>query len=180
MLLRVHNGSQTRRCHGYVHTRTFLPQVAASSKSVRYSSYIVTRLCGGRGSPQTRRQTRRNFQGCRGRRANPLTPLQFSVPNFSLSLAIFIFGDHDSRHSPQCFSSKPSAMAARTRIESVSLLATIPHPLDPEQGRILLSTVSSFTKSKKRKRLEIAACIDGEAVNIYSVCCLYPIQLSHF
>ena len=172
MLLRVHNGSQTRRCHGYVHTRTFLPQVAASSKSVRYSSYIVTRLAAV--EVRRRRDGKRGviFRVVGGRRANPLTPLQFSVPNFSLSLAIFIFGDHDSRHSPQCFSSKPSTMAARTRIESVSLLAAIPRPLDPEQGRIRLSTVSSFTKSKKRKRLEIAACIDGEAVNIYSVCYL--------
>jgi hypothetical protein len=71
-------------------------------------------------------------------------------------------------------------MAARTRIESVSLLATIPRPLDPEHGKIRLSTISHFTKSKKRKRHEIAACVDGEAVNIYGVRYLNTFQLFCF
>jgi hypothetical protein len=60
-------------------------------------------------------------------------------------------------------------MSEHSIIESISSLATIPRPLDPEHGKIGLASVSTFTKSKKRKVAEIAACVDGEAINIYNV-----------
>lgn len=61
-------------------------------------------------------------------------------------------------------------MSPPGKIDSVFRLAAIPRPLDSQHGHIFTSTVCSLTKSKKRKRFEVAASIDGESINIYNVC----------
>ncbi|KAK4540993.1 hypothetical protein LTR36_008362 [Oleoguttula mirabilis] len=48
-------------------------------------------------------------------------------------------------------------------------IATLPRPLDSENGRIQASPVYTLRSSRKRKRHEIAVGIDGEGVNIYDV-----------
>jgi hypothetical protein len=60
-------------------------------------------------------------------------------------------------------------MSACGRIESISAFAAIPRPLDPENGKVRLRSVFSLSKFKIRKALEIAVCIDGESLDIYSV-----------
>jgi hypothetical protein len=60
-------------------------------------------------------------------------------------------------------------MSACGRIESISAFASIPRPLDPENGKVRLRSVSSLSKFKQRKALEIAVCIDGESLDIYNV-----------
>ncbi|KIV99483.1 uncharacterized protein PV09_08903 [Verruconis gallopava] len=54
-------------------------------------------------------------------------------------------------------------------IESVYTLSALPAPLDSHNGRITASVVTSLVRGKKRKRSEIAAAIDGEGVNLYTV-----------
>ena len=53
--------------------------------------------------------------------------------------------------------------------ESISTFASIPRPLDPENGKVRLRSAFSLSKFKARKALEIAVCIDGESLDIYSV-----------
>ena len=60
-------------------------------------------------------------------------------------------------------------MSACGRIESISAFASIPRPLDPENGKVRLRSVFSLSKSKRPKALELAVCIDGESLDIYSV-----------
>lgn len=48
-------------------------------------------------------------------------------------------------------------------------IASLPRPLDSESGRIQCAPVYGIRDSRKRKRHEIAAGIDGESVNIYNV-----------
>lgn len=58
---------------------------------------------------------------------------------------------------------------ADTMLETPYVLATLPKPLDSKYGRIQSAPVHSIRGSKKRKRQEIVAGIDGESVNIYDV-----------
>ncbi|KMU85820.1 hypothetical protein CIHG_03348 [Coccidioides immitis H538.4] len=54
-------------------------------------------------------------------------------------------------------------------LQAPSLLAQLPRPLSGGTGKCQFSEVYSLAGSKKRKRYEIAAAIDGESVNIYNV-----------
>ncbi|EFW19567.1 hypothetical protein D8B26_007777 [Coccidioides posadasii str. Silveira] len=54
-------------------------------------------------------------------------------------------------------------------LQAPSLLAQLPRPLSGGAGKCQFSEVYSLAGSKKRKRYEIAAAIDGESVNIYNV-----------
>jgi hypothetical protein len=48
-------------------------------------------------------------------------------------------------------------------------IATLPAPLDKEQGRIQAAPVHALKGSKKRKRHEIAVTVDGEGISVYNV-----------
>lgn len=50
-----------------------------------------------------------------------------------------------------------------------SLLAQLPRPLANAGGKIQFGEAYGIQGSKKRKRHEITAAIDGEGVNIYNV-----------
>lgn len=65
-------------------------------------------------------------------------------------------------HSPQ-----PHIMSGG--IEIYSTVATLPAPFDAENGRTFATPVQSLHGSRKRKRHEIVASVDGESVNIYNV-----------
>lgn len=54
-------------------------------------------------------------------------------------------------------------------IEIYSTIATLPQPFDAENGRTFATPVHSFSGSRKRKRHEIVASVDGESVNVYNV-----------
>ncbi|EEP80077.1 predicted protein [Uncinocarpus reesii 1704] len=54
-------------------------------------------------------------------------------------------------------------------LQAPSLLAQLPRPLGGSTGKCRFSEVYSLAGGKKRKRYEVAAAIDGESVNIYSV-----------
>jgi hypothetical protein len=53
-------------------------------------------------------------------------------------------------------------------IQAALQLAQLPRPLDPE-GKTSFNSVYGVSASKKVKRYEIVAAIDGEAVNLYDV-----------
>lgn len=55
-------------------------------------------------------------------------------------------------------------------IEIYSTVASLPLPFDAENGRTYAAPVTSFSGSRKRKRHEVVAGVDGESVNIYNVC----------
>lgn len=55
-------------------------------------------------------------------------------------------------------------------LQAPSLLAQLPRPLGGGGGKCQLSEVYGLAGSKKRKRYEVAASVDGESVNIYNVC----------
>lgn len=56
-------------------------------------------------------------------------------------------------------------------LQPPSLLAQMPQPLgNAAQGKVRFAEIHGVHGSKKRKRYEIAAAIDGEAVNLYNVC----------
>ena len=54
-------------------------------------------------------------------------------------------------------------------MSSPQLLAALPLPFDPLEGRIQASEVVSVHGSRLRKRLEIAAAVDGEGISLHSV-----------
>lgn len=54
-------------------------------------------------------------------------------------------------------------------IEAPHTIATLPTPLDANNGRTQAAPVHSLRGSKKRKRHEVAVGVDGETVNIYNV-----------
>ncbi|KAK4505088.1 hypothetical protein PRZ48_003051 [Zasmidium cellare] len=54
-------------------------------------------------------------------------------------------------------------------IEEPYSIASLPKPLDAENGRILGANVYSLSGSRKRKRREVAVGVDGESVNIYNI-----------
>lgn len=60
-------------------------------------------------------------------------------------------------------------------LQPPSVLAKLPRPFEAKTGSTQIGEVYSLTASKKRKRHEVAAAIDGEGVNIYNV--LYAVFL---
>ena len=50
-----------------------------------------------------------------------------------------------------------------------SVLAQLPRPFEATAGTTRIGEVVSLVGSKKRKRHEVVAAIDGEGVNIYNV-----------
>lgn len=52
-------------------------------------------------------------------------------------------------------------------LQAPSLVASLPRPFSV--GRCQFAEVHGLDGSKKRKRYEVAAAIDGEGVNIYNV-----------
>ncbi|KAI1927984.1 hypothetical protein LOZ65_002197 [Ophidiomyces ophidiicola] len=54
-------------------------------------------------------------------------------------------------------------------LQAPSLLAHLPRPLGVGTPKCQFSEIYSLTGGKKRKRYEVAAAVDGESINIYSV-----------
>lgn len=54
--------------------------------------------------------------------------------------------------------------------QSPSVLAQLPQPLLELGGKTQFGPCYGLTGSRKRKRFEVAAAIDGETLNIYDVC----------
>jgi hypothetical protein len=54
-------------------------------------------------------------------------------------------------------------------LQAPSILAQLPRPLQPSDGKCLFGEVFSVVGSKKRKIYEVAAAVDGAVVNIYNV-----------
>ncbi|KAF2238952.1 hypothetical protein EV356DRAFT_563626 [Viridothelium virens] len=52
---------------------------------------------------------------------------------------------------------------------SPRILATLPAPFDPLHGRIQASEVQSVQRSRKRKRFEVSAAVDGEGISVHSL-----------
>ncbi|KAL9096916.1 MAG: hypothetical protein Q9165_000880 [Trypethelium subeluteriae] len=52
---------------------------------------------------------------------------------------------------------------------SPRILASLPAPFDPLHGRIQASEVESIQRSRKRKRFEISAVVDGEGISVHSL-----------
>ena len=53
--------------------------------------------------------------------------------------------------------------------QTPALLAQLPQPLFESGGQIQFGPCYGLTGSRKRKRFEIAAAVDGETLNIYDV-----------
>jgi hypothetical protein len=53
-------------------------------------------------------------------------------------------------------------------LQAPVLLAQLPRPLDPDV-QTFFNSVYGLSRSKKAKRHEVAAAIDGEAINLYDV-----------
>ncbi|KAF2189051.1 hypothetical protein K469DRAFT_748235 [Zopfia rhizophila CBS 207.26] len=60
-------------------------------------------------------------------------------------------------------------MSSEKDIEAPFALASLPHPIDSNNGRTQAAGVCSISGSKKRKRTEAAVAIDGEGIFIYSL-----------
>lgn len=54
-------------------------------------------------------------------------------------------------------------------MEAPYTIASLPKPLDAENGSIYAAPVSSYRGLKKRKRHEVIVGVDGESLNIYNV-----------
>ncbi|KAM0722707.1 hypothetical protein Q7P37_002148 [Cladosporium fusiforme] len=54
-------------------------------------------------------------------------------------------------------------------MEAPYTIASLPRPLDADNGNIFASPVYSFRGLKKRKRHEVVVGVDGESLNIYNV-----------
>lgn len=54
-------------------------------------------------------------------------------------------------------------------MEAPYTIASLPKPLDAENGTIYAAPVSSYRGLKKRKRHEVIVGVDGESLNIYNV-----------
>ncbi|KAI9681048.1 MAG: hypothetical protein M1822_007122 [Bathelium mastoideum] len=54
-------------------------------------------------------------------------------------------------------------------MSSPQILFTLPLPFDHRAGRTQVSEVKSIAGSRKRKRLEVAAAVDGEGISIHSI-----------
>lgn len=60
-------------------------------------------------------------------------------------------------------------MSSNYAIGEPHIIASLPRPFNSENGKLRASPVYSLEGSRKRKRNEIVAGIDGEAVNVYHV-----------
>lgn len=56
-------------------------------------------------------------------------------------------------------------------MEAPYTIASLPSPLDKEQGKIHVAPIHTLKGSKKRKRHEIAAAVDGEGISLCNVSC---------
>jgi hypothetical protein len=54
-------------------------------------------------------------------------------------------------------------------MEAPYTIASLPKPLDADNGSIYAAPVSSYRGLKKRKRHEVIVGVDGESLNIYNV-----------
>jgi hypothetical protein len=54
-------------------------------------------------------------------------------------------------------------------MEAPYTIASLPKPLDAENGTIYAAPVFSYRGLKKRKRHEVIVGVDGESLNIYNV-----------
>jgi hypothetical protein len=54
-------------------------------------------------------------------------------------------------------------------MEAPYTIASLPKPLDVDNGSIYAAPVSSYRGLKKRKRHEVIVGVDGESLNIYNV-----------
>lgn len=54
-------------------------------------------------------------------------------------------------------------------LQRPSVLAQLPRPFEATTGSTQIGEVYSLIGSKKRKRHEVAAAVDGEGINIYNV-----------
>ena len=54
-------------------------------------------------------------------------------------------------------------------LQAPSILAQLPRPLGVSHGKSRFGEVVSIVGSKKRKRCEVVAAVDGTVVNIYNV-----------
>jgi hypothetical protein len=66
-------------------------------------------------------------------------------------------------------SCKQHSCYATTIMEAPYTIASLPKPLDAENGSIYAAPVSSYRGLKKRKRHEVIVGVDGESLNIYNV-----------
>ena len=64
---------------------------------------------------------------------------------------------------------KNGGRMADAGFEAPYTIASVPNPLDRENGRTQACIVYGIRSSKKRKRHEIAVAVDGEGVSIYNV-----------
>lgn len=70
-------------------------------------------------------------------------------------------------------------MATAYAIDAPHTLFSLPRPLDAVAGKTLTGASYTVEGSKKRKRSEIVAGVDGESINVYDVCAELS-QLSNF
>lgn len=61
-------------------------------------------------------------------------------------------------------------MSTECAIESPYTLLTLPRPFDPIKGKTYAEPVFGYKAQKRRKRPEVAVCVDGEGIQIYNVC----------
>lgn len=54
-------------------------------------------------------------------------------------------------------------------MEAPYTIASLPKPLDADNGAIYAAPVFSYRGLKKRKRHEVIVGVDGESLNIYNV-----------
>lgn len=54
-------------------------------------------------------------------------------------------------------------------MEAPYSIASLPRPLDHDNGQTYAASVYAFKGSKKRKRHEVAIAVDGEGLSIYNV-----------
>ncbi|KAI6833312.1 hypothetical protein KC332_g4733 [Hortaea werneckii] len=54
-------------------------------------------------------------------------------------------------------------------MEAPFAIASLPKPLDAENGKVRAAPVFGIRESRKRKRHEVAVGIDGESVNVYNI-----------
>lgn len=65
--------------------------------------------------------------------------------------------------------SRHDVLTKMSVMEAPYTIASLPKPLDAENGNIYASPVYSFRGLKKRKRHEVVVGVDGESLNIYNV-----------
>jgi len=66
-------------------------------------------------------------------------------------------------------------MAESCSIESPYTLVSLPKPFDNAQGQTLAAPVFGYKAQKRRKRPEVAVCVDGEGIQLYNV---GPLEMS--